>query len=96
MALSSEHSLLGHLKHVRNRAAQLGARSSKEISFGGKNLGEKSLGQLEDSKEIPFGGTETTLGFLLDVLKQAGLCLLCVIPKNQLIINLSQECECQL
>ena len=38
-------SLLGHLKHVRNRAAQLGARSSKEIPFGGKNLGEKSLGQ---------------------------------------------------
>ena len=33
------------MKHVRNRAAQLGARSSKEIPFGGKNLGEKSLGQ---------------------------------------------------
>ena len=57
---------LGHLKHVRNRAAQLGARTSKEI---------------------PFGGTEPTLGFLLDVLKQTGLCLLGVIPKQWKIIN---------
>ena len=40
----------------------------------------------KDSKEIPLGGTEPTLGLLLDVLKQAGLRLLPLVPKQKKII----------
>ena len=35
-----------------------------------------------DSKEIPLGGTETAFGLFFDVLKQARLGLLSIIPNE--------------
>ena len=36
-----------------------------------------------DSKEIPLGGTETAFGLFFDVLKQARLGLLSIIPDKR-------------
>ena len=44
------------------------------------------MARWQDSKEVSLGGTEPTLGLLLDVLKQAGLRLLPLVPKQKKII----------
>ena len=38
-----------------------------------------------DSKEIPLGGTETAFGLFFDVLKQARLGLLSIIPDKRML-----------
>ena len=39
-----------------------------------------------DSKEIPLGGTETAFGLFFDVLKQARLGLLSIIPDQHTLV----------
>ena len=39
-----------------------------------------------DSKEIPLGGTETAFGLFFDVLKQARLGLLTIIPDKHMLV----------
>ena len=39
-----------------------------------------------DSKEIPLGGTETAFGLFFDVLKQARLGLLSIIPDQRMLV----------